>query len=160
MILPVRTSSPVQMISMRMADSLAEKGPKRLDHRGGPLAGHEMAHAGHDPALRPSRELGQLGLGRRRPGYTVIAAMEHDRWYRDRRPARQAFFDVVEAWIAGRVAVAVTVRVDHDRHEVRVVEGRRREVIGGVLEVPARRPLLPEQLAELAAVLLETQPPA
>ena len=40
-------------------------------------------------------------------------------------------------------------------HEIRVVEGRRRRVVRRVGERPRRRPLLPEQLAERAAILRE-----
>ena len=76
------------------------------------------------------------------------------------RPGGEALLDRFEARIAGGVAVTVPVGVDHDRHEVGIVERRRRELVAGIVEAPARRPLLPQQAADLAPVLLQPQAPA
>src|SRR5262245_53013234 len=86
---------------------------------------------------------------------TVVCPVQHDGRHRNRRPGRQATLDLVKARVAWGIAVAVAVGMDDHGYEIRIVEGCGRTVIGGVIEVPGRRPLLPEQLADPMTLLLE-----
>jgi len=49
----------------------------------------------------------------------------------------------------------MAIGVNGDVHEIRIVERRRRPIVGVVSEMPGRRPRLPEIAAQLAAILLQ-----
>ena len=114
----------------------------------------------HDVALGPGGEERQLALRRGPAAPGVVGAVQDDARHGDRRALGEAALDVVEARIAGRVAVAVPVGVDHDVDEVGIVERRRGVLEGRVVEAPGRRPFPPQQPAELAAVLRQAGAPA
>ncbi len=105
------------------------------------------------------RQRGALG-GRDlycRAAETIVSSMDDDRGHHNRRPLRQLLLDVEEPRLAGRVEIAVPVRMNHAVDEIGVVEGPRREVEHLVAEAPGRRPLPPHQLAEPAPVLFEAR---
>jgi len=120
-----------------------EQGTQRVHDRTGLFARHEMAGTGYDVPCSPCWKECHVTLrtaGRRR---CILCPMQHDRRHRDRRSCGEVTLDLVEARVARGIAVAVAVGVDYHRHEIRVVEGWGRAVEGGVVEAPARRPLLP-----------------
>src|SRR4029079_4091231 len=71
-----------------------------------------------------------------------------------------AALGVFDSRISRHQAKTVTIGVDHDGNEVRILEGRRCAVVGRLVEAPIRRPELPQQLAELMAIEFETCAPA
>src|SRR4029453_14538897 len=92
---------------------------------------------------------------RRRQADSV--AMQHDRRNRNLWLCSQALFDRFEARITVSVAETVTVRMDHNVDEVRIVERRCGAVIGRVIELPIRRPQSPQQSTKLAPVSLQSR---
>ena len=62
--------------------------------------------------------------------------------------------------LAVREPESPAVVVDHDRDVIRVVEGRRAAIEGGVVELPLRRGGPPDQLGELAPVPVVAEPAA
>ena len=60
-----------------------------------------------------------------------------------------------ERRVAGSVAVAVPVGLDHDLDEIGIVERGRAPLEGRLVEAPFRRPQLPQQPADVAPVLGE-----
>ncbi len=114
-----------------------------------------MADNRDQPVLVRSGEEARLrgrGAGRRD---AVAFAVQHDCRHRDRRPFGKLALQHVIGGVARRVTEAMAVGVDDDVDEIRIVEGVRRAVIGGVVEVPVRRPQLPQQLAQFAPVGLQ-----
>src|SRR5262245_64394360 len=114
-----------------------------------------MTDAGYDASLRSRRKVGKLGLGPLGRPDRVGAAVKDDGRHRDRRTLGEPPLDRVQAPIAQRVAVAVAIRVDHHRYEIGIVERRGRALERCGLELPGRRPFLPQQPADVAPVLLE-----
>src|SRR6266567_1167049 len=86
----------------------------------------------------------------------VPAVQDHGR-HLDARPLREPALDRVEARIARRIAMPMPVEMDHHRDEVGVVEGDRDALEDSIVEPPARRPVAPEETADLAPILLEPQ---
>ena len=86
--------------------------------------------------------------------------MQDHRGHDDRWPLGQVTLDHVEAWITCRIAVTMPVRVDDDLDEIRVVERWRGPLERGVVESPGRRPVAPQEPADLATVRLEAGPAA
>jgi hypothetical protein len=85
----------------------------------------------------------------------VGGAVQHDRRHRDRRLGGETLLDRLQCRVARGQAVAVAVRLDRHRDEVGVVEARRGRVKGRIVELPVRRPQMPQQPGDVAAVLLE-----
>ena len=114
-----------------------------------------------DAPLLPAGEA-RAGIGRcgRLAEDAVVVAVERDGRDRDDRLRGQTRLDRGHGRIAIDQRVAVAVRMEDHRHEVRVVEGRRGAVVGRVIEAPSRRPQPPQEAAQLAPVLLEPAPAA
>src|SRR5258708_32493420 len=89
----------------------------------------------------------------------VALAMQHDCPHRYRRLCFEAPLGRFEGRIACRVAEAMTVGLNDDVDEVRIVERRGAPLIGRVVEMPVRRPQLPEQPAQLAPIGSQPGPP-
>ena len=100
------------------------------------LTRHEVASTGHDVPNGFLREktLSLQSEGRDTPSSapcnTIVGTMIGGRVARWRSTPRSA----------GRwgIAMAMAVGVDHDGHEIGIIEGRGRAVEGGVVETPGR----------------------
>src|SRR5437867_4072 len=119
-----------------------------------------MAGVRHDMPRRRCRKELRVSLVSAGERHTVIRPVQYNRRHRDRRARRQATLDLVEARVTRGIAVAVAVGMDHHRHEIWVIEGRRRAVKSSVIEMPGRRPFLPEKPADIATMLLKAHPAA
>src|ERR1700730_1210067 len=95
-----------------------------------------------------------------RGGDAVAGAVQRDGGDGNGRQRRQPALQPGIVRIAGRQAEAMAIAVDHDIDIIRVVEGRRRAREGGVVEMPVRRPLLPQDPGDLAPVGRKTCPAA
>src|ERR1700722_1474021 len=84
---------------------------------------------------------GCAAIGRRRNAVRIT--IERDGWNLNRGLRRQAALQIGITRIAGGEPVAVTIAVDHDVDIIGIIEGRRGPVEGRIVEMPARRPLLP-----------------
>src|SRR5262249_60201379 len=76
------------------------------------------------------------------------------------RPAGRPLPGGSKAGTPGRPAEGGAVGVNAHAHEIRIVEGRRRALIGRLVEAPVGRPQPPQQLAELAPVRRQSRPAA
>ena len=95
--------------------------------------------------------MGVRGGGCHRP-HAVVGAVEGDRPDADRGLLGQAAFDLGVRRIARHQREPVPVRLDHDLDEVRIVESGGAALERGVVELPARRPQLPQQAGDAPAV--------
>jgi hypothetical protein len=126
-----------------------DSGP-HIQHRvregGGLFLRQVVARVGDDAHLAAAREaVGHKAAAGRRDAVGV--AFEPDRRHRDRRPCGEPPLNVVIGRVAGHEAEAVAVGVDHHIDEVGVIERAGRARKGRRVEVPARRPQAPQQLA-------------
>src|SRR5688572_5335029 len=115
-----------------------------------------MARAVDDAAgdqLGESRSF--IGILRGRPAESVAAAVEGDRGRFNPRTFGELPFDLDEPRFTGRIADAVTIRVDHHIDEIGIVERRCGLLVGLVRELPRRRPRFPQEPADRAAIALE-----
>src|SRR6185369_6914389 len=80
--------------------------------------------------------------------------------YAYRRPLGKAVFNWLQRRVAGFETEGMTVTVDHDVHEVRIVEGSCGPLEGGFIELPAGRPLSPQQPTQVVAMLGKTLAPS
>ena len=80
----------------------------------------------------------------------VGVAFQRDRRHGDHRALGEAPLQLVVSRLALRQAQPPAVIVDHDGDVVRIVEGGRAALEGGVVELPFRRGELPDQLGEVA----------
>ena len=90
----------------------------------------------------------------------VGVAFERDRGHRDHRPRGELLLELGVLGFAVGEPEPPAVVVDHDRDVVGVVEGRCAALEGGVVEVPLRGGGPPDELRELAPVLLVPRPAA
>src|SRR5688572_1460631 len=115
-----------------------------------------MARAVDDAAgEQPGESRSFIGVLRGRPAESVAAAVEGDRGRFDPRTLGELPFDLHEPRFTGRIADAVTIRVDHHIDEIRIVERRCGLLVGLVRELPRRRPRFPQEPADRAAIALE-----
>ncbi len=119
-----------------------------------------MTATGDDTPFRPGGKEGQVALRAVWRSHRVLGAVQHDSRYGDRRSLGQAALDRVKARLAWRIAVTVTVGVDHHVDEVRIVERCCGALERRVVEAPARGPLPPEKPADVAPVRCEAGPAA
>src|SRR5262249_6461186 len=71
---------------------------------------------------------------------------------------RQPPLDLFEIRVARSVTETMAVGMDDNVDEIRIVEGRGRALVGRIIEFPIRRPELPQELAELAAIGGQSRP--
>src|SRR6185369_13788163 len=90
----------------------------------------------------------------------IVLPIERDRWRVDFRSGRELLLHRLEARFARSISEPMTIGMNHDVHEIRIVERRGGLVIRLVREMPRRRPGLPEIPAERAPVLLKSRPSA
>jgi hypothetical protein len=86
----------------------------------------------------------------------VTGAVQDDRRHRDRRLRGELLLDRIEAWIARCEAEAVAIGLDHHLDKIRVVEGCRGPLEGGVVEMPVRRSVSRAVTVLSATVLIYT----
>src|SRR5215475_8180899 len=97
---------------------------------------------------------------RRWPPEPIVLSIERDRWRVDFRTRGELLLHRLEARFARSVSEPMTIGMNHDVHEIRVVERRGGLVVRLVREMPRRRPGLPEIPAECAPILLKPGPSA
>ena len=83
----------------------------------------------------------------------ILRAIKRDGGNADLGFCRQAGFQRCESRVACRYPEAETIAVDNHIDEVRIIKGGSRPLEGGVVELPARRPLLPKDAAQLPTIL-------
>ena len=119
-----------------------------------------VADAALDRPVRiRARELRGVGA-RLRMGCTVGVALERDRGHGDDGAFGEPLLQLGVLGFAFGQPQPPAVVVDHDRDVIRVVEGRRAAIERGVVEVPLRRRGSPDELREVAPVLVVTGPAA
>src|SRR3978361_1708759 len=84
--------------------------------------------------------------------HTVGIAVQRDRRHRNRRQRYEAALQFGITGVARREAEAVAVAVNYDIDEAGSVVGRSGAVERGVVEIPVRRPVLPENSGDLAPI--------
>src|SRR6476660_5319251 len=105
-----------------------------------------MAGAGNDAAGNQLWKLVSLvWIFRRWPRDAIVCAIQRDRRHIDFRTLSQAALHLLKAGVSGRVADSMTIRVNHQVHEVGIVERRRGAVKSLIGEMPSRGPVLPEE---------------
>src|SRR5258708_3902411 len=112
---------------------------------------HVVADALQDAVRIPARKHVRIGLAVRRR--TVEVAGARDRGHGDDWPLEELRLQLVVPRLAGGKAEPPAVVVDDDADVIRVVEGRRGAIVGGVVEVPLWRGERPDELVEFAPVL-------
>jgi hypothetical protein len=83
----------------------------------------------------------------------ILRAIQSDGGNADLGFCRQAGFPRCESRVACRCPETETIAVDNHIDEVRIIKGGSRPLEGGVVELPARRPLLPKDAAQLPTIL-------
>src|SRR6267154_2411723 len=83
----------------------------------------------------------------------VCVTLEGDCRNADDRRRSELLFQPVIFCLTLDEAELPAVIVDHDRDMILMVEGRCASLEGGIVELPLRRPELPDQLGEVAPVL-------
>src|SRR5262245_59876370 len=76
----------------------------------------------------------------RRSSDAIISAAQRDRRDVDLRPLRETLFHLDEPRLAGRIADAMTIRMNHEVYEIGIIERRSRAVECLVRKVPRGRP--------------------
>ena len=97
------------------------------------------------------------GVGVRR---TVGITLKGDGGHRNDRRLGKPLFQIVIFRLAFGEAETPAVIVDHDGDVIRVVEGRRRAIERGIIEVPLRRSKLPDELRKVVPVFVVAVPAA
>ncbi len=83
----------------------------------------------------------------------IEIARDGDRRYRNYGPLGELLFQVLVSRFTSREAQPPTVIVDHNTDVIRVIERSGRAAEGGIVEIPLRRSVLPDQLIEFVPVL-------
>src|SRR6266498_186028 len=99
------------------------------------------------------------GIGTRvRMWGAIGVAFEGDRRHGDHRPFGEPLLQIVVFRLAFGQSQPPAVVVDHDLDVIRVVERRRAAIERGIFEVPLRRSGPPNELREVAPVVVVTDP--
>src|SRR4030095_93942 len=129
-----------------------------VDHRLGKRRWRFLGQIVSDPALdkavsisarKPLRIRSGVGVGR-----TIGIAFESNRGNRDDREFGQSLVEGFVLRFAFGECKPPPVVVDHDADVIRIVEGRGTAIERGVVELPLRRPELPDELRKVVAVLV------
>ena len=117
-----------------------------------------MSDHRNDPALIAAGEEAGLVVPCLRRCHAVAAPLQYDGWHTDRWLRHQPPLDVFEIRVARSVTETMAVGMDDNVDEIRIFEGRGRALVGRIIEFPIRRPELPQELAELAAIGGQSRP--
>src|SRR5579863_8107294 len=101
------------------------------------------------------RALGGSGFGGS-AAYAVIPAMQNNGRDLNFGPLGERLLHGFETRFAGGVTVAMAIGVDHHLDEIRIIERWRGAQVGLLAKMPRRRPLLPQQAAQRAPILVQT----
>jgi len=103
-----------------------------------------------------------LAIGRRisRVWCTICIAFEGNRRHGDGRKLSELLFELVILRFAFSQSDPEAIVVNNNSNVIRIVEGRRGAIEGGIVEVPLGRSDLPNELRKIATVLVVAGPAA
>jgi hypothetical protein len=113
-----------------------------------------MAGTSDDSALVGAAEVASVAILRGRCAQATLFAEQRNRGDLYLGLRRQPLLNFFQQRVSCRCAVPVAVGVDDNFGEVRIIETVSGALESGIVELKVRRPLSPEQPADVAPVLL------